>query len=397
MKFHTLSDYPLQDRRILVRVDFNVPIEEGGVSDDSRLVASLPTLKYLHQKGAKIILISHLGRPKGKKDPKFSLEPIVKVLHKLLPKIEISFSEETIGKEVEKKTHELKSGNILVLENLRFYAEEEENDKAFAKQLSHLGDLYVNDAFSASHRAHASIDQITHFLPSCAGCLLEAELTHLEKFLVHTQKPLMAILGGAKISTKLGLIENLISKVDALLIGGAMVGTLLEAQGIFIGDSLSEPSLKKEALSIIKTAKEKKCDLLLSQDVVVETNSGAGPKYRTTSIHEIQKGEMIADIGPQTIEKFKEQLRSAKTVVWNGPLGRVEVPPFDQGTSQIADFLAHQKSMVTICGGGDTVAILNKLDVVDKFSYVSMAGGAFLEWLEGRSLPGLVALEKAAH
>jgi phosphoglycerate kinase len=359
-------------------------------------VASLPTLKYLHQKGAKIILMSHLGRPKGKEDPKFSLKPIVKVLHKLLPKIEISFSEDVVGKKVEKKTHDLKPGNILVLENLRFYGGEEENDRVFAEQLSLLGDLYVNDAFSASHRAHASIDQITHFLPSCAGCLLEAELNHLEKFLVKPHKPLMAILGGAKISTKLGLIENLISKVDALLIGGAMVGTLLEAQGIFIGDSLSEPSLKKEAVAIIKTAKEKKCDLILSQDVVVETKDKAAP-YRTTSIHEIQKGEMIADIGPQTIAKFKEKLIGAKTVVWNGPLGLVEVPPFDQGTTKIGEFLAHQKGMVTVCGGGDTVAILNKLGVGDKFSYVSMAGGAFLEWLEGRSLPGLVALEKAAH
>lgn len=207
----------------------------------------------------------------------------------------------------------------------------------------------------------------------------------------------MALLGGAKISTKLGLIENLLSKVDALLIGGAMVGTILEAQGISIGDSLCEPSLKDSALAILKTAHEKECDLLLSQDVVVETKEASTVKQRTTSIHHIQKGEMIADIGPDTIESFKQKLKKAKTIVWNGPLGQVEVPPFDEGTAQIAEFLAHQKDVITVCGGGDTVAVLNKLGVVDKFSYVSMAGGAFLEWLEGHPLPGLVALEKAAN
>ncbi|HCI49226.1 MAG TPA: phosphoglycerate kinase, partial [Holosporales bacterium] len=392
MKFKTLSDYSLRDKRVLVRVDFNVPMEQGIISDESRIEAVLPTLRYLQEQGARLILMSHLGRPKGQKESQFSLKPLVRVLKRLLPGTSVSFLEETVGDQVERDSHALKAGDILLLENLRFHKQEEENDKDFAKKLAKLGDLYVNDAFSASHRAHASIDEVTHFLPACAGLLLDSELKQLEKFLTHPKEPMMAILGGAKISSKLALIEHLIPKLDTLLIGGAMVGTLLEAQGIFIGDSLSEPSLRKEALSLLEKVKEKKCKLVLSRDVVVVKNKDSGEEQRITSVHDIREKEMIVDVGPETVELFKETLMGAKTVVWNGPLGRIEVEPFDRGTRQIAEFLAHQKDMITVCGGGDTVSILNKLGVIEKFSYVSMAGGAFLEWLEGRSLPGLKAL-----
>lgn len=396
MKFKTLSKAHLKGQRALVRVDFNVPMEKGVVKDESRIVAVLSTLNYLQQQGASIVLMSHLGRPKGKKDEQFSLRPLVKVLQRLLPKAAITFVSDITAKDVEKKSKSLKAGEIMLLENLRFYPEEEENDPKFAKQLARLGDIYVNDAFSACHRAHASIEGIAHFLPSYAGRLLEAELKNLQAFLTTPRPPLVAILGGAKISTKLALIQHLIPKLEALLIGGGMAGTLLEAQGIFIGDSLSEPSLKTEALAIIEKAKKEGCALILSQDVRVARNANTGEGERLTSIHDIQPGEMIMDVGPKTIELFKNTLKRAKTVVWNGPLGRVEVEPFDQGTQSIATFLADQKDMITVSGGGDTVAILNKLDLISKFSYVSMAGGAFLEWLEGRILPGLLALEKQA-
>ena len=397
MKFKALSDFQLKGQRALVRVDFNVPMEKGEVTDESRILAVLPTLIDLQKQGASIVLMSHLGRPEGQQQEKFSIKPLVQVLQRLMPGTQIIFSGDCIGEEAEKKSRVLGAGEILLLENLRFYGEEEANDKQFAQQLGRLGDVYINDAFSACHRAHASIDRITDFLPACAGRLLESELKNLENFLTHPQQPMVAILGGAKISTKLALIEHLIPKLDALLIGGGMAGTLLEAQGVFIGDSLSEPSLKAEAVSLMERAKKEGCDLLLSKDVVVAKNADTGEGKRLTSIHHIQPSEMIMDVGPETIELFKDTLKKAKTVVWNGPLGRVEVEPFDQGTRAMAEFLAHQKGMITVSGGGDTVAILNKLDLVGNFSYVSMAGGAFLEWLEGRSLPGLDALEKAVH
>ncbi|MDC0348868.1 phosphoglycerate kinase [Alphaproteobacteria bacterium] len=393
MKFKTLSDCTVKNKRVLVRVDFNVPMKDGVITDKSRIQSSLLTLKELRESGAKIILISHLGRPKGKKDPIFSLRPMAEVLKKMLPGASLYFSEDTIGSGVEKKSKELSSGDILLLENLRFYPQEEKNDLSFAKKLSLLGDIYVNDAFSASHRSHASIDRITNFLPSYAGRLLEAELKSLKNFLGSPKKPMIGILGGAKISSKLDLIMNLLDKVSALLIGGGMANTFLQASGVSIGSSLNEPSLKKKALSIMKKAETAKCKFILPTDVVVAQDI-KGKKKRIAFIDDIKKTEMVLDVGPETLKNFEEIIKKSKTVIWNGPLGLVEVPPFDQGTQKMAIFLAKQKNIITVSGGGDTAALLNRLDVLEDFSYVSMAGGAFLEWLEGRSLPGLKALEK---
>lgn len=392
MKFETLSDFVVQGKKIVVRADLNVPLFQGQITDNSRILAVLPTLQELLEKGVSVILISHLGRPKNR-EAEFSLRPVAEEIKQLLSPPSFYFADTL--EEAQLHSARLKPGDVMMMENLRFYPEEEENDKAFAQKLAQLGDIYVNDGFSVSHRAHASVEGITHFLPSCAGRLLERELTHLEKFLSYPQPPVVAILGGSKISTKLGLIKNLLPKVDTLLIGGGMAGTLLSAQGISVGASLQEPQMKDEALSLLRLAQQKKCEIVLSTDVMVATHPDTGEGKRLCSVHDIADHEMIMDVGPETIALFQQKLKNAKTVVWNGPLGRVEVPPFAQGTESVAQFLAQQKDMITVSGGGDTVAILNKLGLVERFSYVSLSGGAFLEWLEGKTLPGLVALENA--
>ncbi|MFN7662254.1 MAG: phosphoglycerate kinase [Alphaproteobacteria bacterium] len=392
MKFKTLSDFVVQGKKVVVRADLNVPLFQGQITDNSRILAVLPTLQELLEKGASVILISHLGRPKNR-EAEFSLRPVAEEIKQLLSPSSFYFAETL--EEAQLHSTRLKPGYVMMMENLRFYAEEEENDKAFSQKLAQLGDIYVNDGFSVSHRAHASVEGITHFLPSCAGRLLESELTHLEKFLTHPRPPVVAILGGSKISTKLGLIKNLLPKVNTLLIGGGMAGTLLSAQGISVGASLQEPQMKDEALSLLRLAQQKKCEIVLSTDVMVATHPDTVEGKRLCSVHDIADHEMIMDVGPETIALFQQKLKNAKTVVWNGPLGRVEVPSFAQGTESVAQFLAQQKDMITVSGGGDTVAILNKLGLVERFSYVSLSGGAFLEWLEGKVLPGLVALENA--
>jgi phosphoglycerate kinase len=394
----TLDHVDVKGKRVLLRVDFNVPLEHGKVADKSRILAALPTLQELQKKGAKIILMSHLGRPKGRVNDAYSLKPVVAVLEQCLG-TPVEFSSETIRPTVKDLVDGLKPSQILLLENVRFYPGEEKNDPYFAEQLGGLGDIYVNDAFSVSHRAHASVEGITHYLPAYAGRLVEKELKTLDKHLHHPEKPLMAILGGAKISTKLLLLKNLLEKVDLMAIGGGMAGTFLYARGYEIGKSLCEPSMKLEALDILKEAKRRDIEVILPVDVVVATGSNGGVTYETVSIDHIKPDQMILDVGPKTVEKILDMVDEAKTIVWNGPLGRVEIEPFDRGTTAIAKHIGartHMGKLSSISGGGDTAAVLNHAGCFDQFTYVSMAGGAFLEWLEGHPLPGIEAL-KAKH
>ena len=390
-KIKSLQSVTVKGKIVLVRVDFNVPIEDGVISDDTRILAALPTLKYLQETDARIVLMTHLGRPKGKKVKKYSLLPVVEKLKTIVKNTEIHFASDINDQGLKDKIHQMHPGEILVLENVRFYSGEEENSAAFSKHLAGLGDIFVNDAFSASHRAHASVVGITKYLPSYAGLLFFDELRNLDRFLKRPLKPLWAIIGGAKISTKLPLIKSLIDKVDGLIIGGAMANTLLLSQGKNIGASLVERDLENECKKIIAEAEKKKCTLLLPTDVVVAESPDA-KNVQVKQVEDIENKDMILDVGPGTIEHIEKCLASAKTVIWNGPLGLIEVPPFEKGTEQVAHMLGKIPGVIKVSGGGDTVAILNKLKFINIFSYVSLAGGAFLEWLEGKELPGIKAL-----
>lgn len=385
----------VKDKRVLLRVDFNVPLEHGKVADKSRIMAALPTIQELQKKGAKVIILSHLGRPKGAHNATYSLKSVVRALEQCLG-TSVEFSPEVIGSKAKGLVDALKAGQVLLLENVRFYAGEEKNAPHFAEQLAEFGDIYVNDAFSVSHRAHASVEGITHYLPSYAGRLVEKEIKTLDKHLHHPERPLMALLGGAKISTKLVLLKSLLEKVDLMAIGGGMAGTFLYARGYEVGKSLCEPSMKLEALDILKEAKKRAIEVILPVDVVVATDSNGGVPYETVSIDHIKPDQMILDVGPKTVEKILDMIDKAKTVVWNGPFGRVEVEPFNRGTTALAKHIGartHMRKLSSISGGGDTAAILNQAGCFDEFTYVSMAGGAFLEWLEGHPLPGIEALK----
>ncbi len=398
MKIPTLDHVDVKGKRVLLRVDFNVPLEHGKVGDTSRITAALPTIQELQKKGAKIIILSHLGRPKNSHNTAYSLKPVAVALHHFLG-TPVEFSPETVGPKAQALVDVLKPGHVLLLENVRFHEGEEKNDPHFAKKLAELGDIYVNDAFSVSHRAHASVEGITHYLPSYAGRLVEKELQTLNKHLHHPERPLMAILGGAKISTKLVLLKSLLEKVDLMAIGGGMAGTFLYARGYEVGKSLCEPSMKLEALDVLKEAKKRGIEVILPVDVVVATDSNGGVPYETVSIDHIGPDQMILDAGPKTVERILDMIDTAKTLVWNGPLGRVEVDPFDRGTTAIAKHIGARTQagkLSSISGGGDTAAILNQAGCFNEFTYVSMAGGAFLEWLEGHPLPGIEAL-KAKH
>ncbi len=395
MTIPTLDHVDVKGKRVLLRVDFNVPLEQGKVGDTSRIIATLPTIEELQKKGAKVVILSHLGRPKGHPDLSYSLKPVVEALHQCLA-TPVEFCADAIGPKAQAAVDALKPGHVLLLENVRFYAGEEKNDAHFAKQLAELGDIYVNDAFSVSHRAHGSVEAITHCLPSYAGRLVEKELKTLDQHLHHPERPLMALLGGAKISTKLVLLKSLLEKVDLMAIGGGMAGTFLSAQGYEVGQSLCEPSMKQEALDILKEAKKRGIEVILPEDVVVATSSDGGVPYETVSIDNIGTDQMILDVGPKTLEKILHMIDKAKTLVWNGPLGRVEVEPFDRGTTVLAKHIGMRTEagkLSSISGGGDTAAILNQARCFDQFTYVSMAGGAFLEWLEGHPLPGIEALK----
>ncbi len=390
MKFKTLNDLNAKDKRVLVRLDLNLPIQNGQVTDLTRLERSLPTLEELSKQGAKVIILSHLGRPKGH-DSSLSLKPIAEALKKAMSPTPVFFCESPIGPQVNETIDNLPNGSILLLENIRFNKEEEENDRDFARLLASWGDVYVNDAFSTAHRAHASTEGIADFLPSYAGRLMEEELNALELSLGNPKHPLMAIVGGAKVSTKLPLLENLLPKVDTLVIGGAMANTFLAAQGHAVGASLYEPDLVNTAKDIL----EKSNKILLPIDVIVAHDLHDTPSIQTRVISEVHDDEKIFDIGPLTCAKIIERMKQTKTLLWNGPLGVFEIPPFNHGTIELAHEAAHLTqtgTLLSVAGGGDTVAALAEAKAMDDFTYVSTAGGAFLEWLEGKPLPGVEAL-----
>ena len=382
-----IDQYNYDNKRVLLRVDLNVPSSDGIVLDDTRIDKIIPTIKYLLEANAKIILASHFGRPKGIVDPKFSLNFLVdKLSDKLGQKIEFC-SDISVA-----NTTNLRAKEILLLENLRFYPGETKNDLEFAKQLANLADFYINDAFSCSHRAHASIVKITELLPSAAGLLLIDEVESLSKYLMQPEKPMMAIIGGSKISTKLDLLMNLVNKVDYLVVGGAMANSFLKAQGYEIGASFYEPDLITTAKSILEQAKM----IILPQDVVVAEEISNNALSKIVKVNQVEKNQLILDIGPQTVMHVNNLLRKCKTLVFNGPLGVFEYDQFSLGTIGIAQeivTLTNEGNLISVAGGGDIVAALSKAELVNQFTYISTAGGAFLEWLEGKELPGLKALE----
>ncbi|MBI4786215.1 MAG: phosphoglycerate kinase [Chloroflexi bacterium] len=387
MNKKTVRDIDVKHKRILVRVDFNVPIDNGQVTDDTRLVASLPTIRYLVEQGAKVILASHLGRPKGKYQ-KYSMRSVAARLTQLLGK-PVTFVGDCVGEEVERAVAAMRAGDVIVLENVRFYAEEEKNDPAFAKKLAALADVYVNDAFGSAHRAHASTEGVARYLAAVAGFLMEKELSYLGQALADPAHPFVAILGGAKVGDKIKVIENLLPKVDALLIGGGMANTFLAAQDIAIGQSLVESDKLEIAKGLIEKGGAK---IALPVDVVIADKFAADAQSRVVPVDEVPGDWRILDIGPKTIDAFEEILTSAKTVVWNGPLGVFEMPAFARGTVEIAKRLAKSQA-TTIIGGGDSAAAVEQAGVAAQITHISTGGGASLEFLEGRVLPGVAALQ----
>ncbi|EYS95432.1 phosphoglycerate kinase [Bartonella bacilliformis Peru38] len=394
MKFRTINEANVSGKRVLVRVDFNVPMSQGKVCDNTRLERHKETICALQKRGAKIILLSHCSRPRGKIVPELSLRPVAKALETIMGQ-QIFFVEECIGAPVQTAVEALQEGQILLLENLRFYKEEEDNDADFAEALAQQGDLYVNDAFSVSHRAHASVEAITHYLPSYAGMALQRELQALEKGLDNPKKPVTAIVGGAKVSSKLFVLNHLVTKVDYLVIGGGMANNFLMAQGHNVGKSLCEPMLMDMVKDVIEKARESHCTLVLPVDAVVGLQCETGTPHHHCMIEAIPDEGMILDIGEHSIARINTVIDASATLVWNGPLGVFEVPPFDHGTIAVARYAAARSQKghcVSIAGGGDTVFALNHAGVADDFTYLSTAGGAFLEWMEGKTLPGVLAL-----
>ncbi len=398
-QFKTIDDLQLSGKRVLVRVDFNVPIRDGKITDNSRIVRVLPTIKDLQSQGAKVVLMAHFGRPKGVVVPEMSLAPVAKGLSDALGGEKVTFATNCIGPEVAALIGQLDDGEILLLENLRYHAGEEANDPAFASELAKLGDVYINDAFSAAHRAHASTEALVRLLPAAAGRLMQTELEHLEQALGQPKRPVAALVGGAKVSTKLELLGNLVGKVDVLVIGGGMANTFLNAQGIEVGRSLCEDDLADTALAILQEAKAKGCKVMLPSDVVVASELAPGTASSVVAANSVPADQMILDAGTNAALEISKELESCKTLVWNGPLGCFETEPFDAATNVVAQSaaaLTKEGSLLTVAGGGDTVSALIHAGVADDFTYISTAGGAFLEWLEGKTLPGVKALQEAA-
>ena len=394
MAIKTLNDYNIANKKILVRADLNVPIENGKISDISRLISATLTIKTIQSLGGITILISHFGRPDGLYKEELSLKQVVPELENLL-NCPVKFSSELVGKNVIKKIDNLIGGEILLLENTRFFAEEEMNDKSFSIELSKLGDIFCNDAFSSSHRAHASTVGVSKLLPNCAGQLMKKEIDTLENVLKNPQKPLTAVVGGAKISTKLNLLLNLIKKVDYLVIGGGMANTFLFAKGLQIGKSLCEKNLKETSKRIISEANENNCEIILPHDVVVASEFAANANFSIKNVADINSLDMILDIGPSTCDNINEIFSISKTLIWNGPMGAFEIKPFDKGTintSVFASKLTKNGKLISVAGGGDTVSALKKSKAEKDFTYISLAGGAFLEWMEGKNLPGVECL-----
>ena len=394
MDMKYIDQIEMKGKRVFLRVDFNVPMDkEGNVTSDKRVRASIPTINYALGKGAKLIIASHLGRPKGKRVDEMSLKPVVKVLSGLLQK-EVMFLDDCVGETVERATRNMKEGDIFLLENLRFHPGEDKNDARFAKQLAALCDIYIDDAFAVSHRAAASNSAITGFVQTCAaGFLLKNEVEYFKKAMVNPAKPLVAIIGGAKVSDKIGLLENLIEKVDKIIIGGGMAFTFLRAAGFETGKSLCEEDMLDTARKIQEKAKQKNVQFLLPVDAVVAQSATAEAEAKICGVNEIPKDRIGLDIGPKTISLFSDALKGVKTIIWNGPMGMFELAPFSKGTFELAGAVANSGAL-SIIGGGDTDTAIKKAGLSAKMSYISTGGGAFLEWLEGKTLPGIAALEK---
>lgn len=395
MPFRTLDSLDAAGKRVLLRADLNVPVRDGRITDLTRIERLSPTIRELAQKGAKVIVCSHFDRPKGKRVPEMSLAPMAAALGQVLGR-PVGFADDCVGAAAEQAVAKMAPGDVLVLENTRYHAAEEKNDPAFAADLAKLADVFVNDAFSAAHRAHASTEGVAHHLPSYAGRLMQAELEALDAALGNPARPVAAIVGGAKVSTKLELLGNLVGKVDVLVIGGAMANTFLSAQGIGVGKSLQEAEMHATALEILAKAKAANCDVVLPIDAVTATEFKANPPTRTVAIDAVPADAMILDVGPGSVAALIARLPSLKTLVWNGPLGAFETAPFDAATVALAKAVAaatEAGALRSVAGGGDTVSALRHAGVADRLSYVSSAGGAFLEWLEGKTLPGVAALE----
>jgi len=394
-KLKTTDGIDVAGKRVIVRADLNVPIKNGKVTDATRLERVVPGLKALSDRGAKVIVISHFGRPKGV-DPELSLRPVAQTLQDLLGR-PVKFGEDSIGAAAEAAVQSLSNGDIAVLENLRFHKGEEKNDPEFASALAKLGDVFVGDAFSCAHRAHASTEGITHHLPSYAGPLLMEEINALRTALEKPQRPTAALVGGAKVSTKIPVLTNLVAKVDKLIIGGGMANTFLQAAGTNVGKSLAEPEFAETAREILAKAKEKGCEIILPVDAVIAREFKEGAASEVVAIDDVPADAMILDVGPKSVAHVTDMLTGTKTLLWNGPMGAFEIAPFGEGTfavARAAASLTKAGKLVSVAGGGDTVAALNAASVTDEFTYVSTAGGAFLEWLEGRELPGIAALAR---
>jgi len=387
----TVKDVDVRGRRVLVRVDFNVPLSEGTVTDDTRVRAALPTLRYLVDHGARVIVMSHLGRPKGAPDPQFSLRPVRRVLQRLLGR-NVVFVDDIVGPEAHDAVDRMVDGEIIMLENVRFEPGEKTNDPEFAKALGSLADIYVNDAFGAAHRAHASTEGVAHVLPAYAGLLLAREVETLTGMLTKPERPFVAILGGSKVSDKFGVIDRLLECVDTLIIGGGMCFTLLVAKGVSVGDSLVEQEWVEPAKAMLTKALDEGVELMLPVDFVIADAIEADAETRIVAREEIPAGQMGLDIGPTTVELFKGAISSARTIFWNGPMGVFEMAPFENGTKQIAIAVSRNNRAASIVGGGDSVAALKKFDVEDRITFVSTGGGASMKLLEGSELPGLAAL-----
>ena len=395
--FRTLDGADVSGKRVLTRVDLNVPMSKGVVSDLTRITRVVPTIRDLADGGAKVILLAHFGRPKGAFEVKSTLEPLAVALERELGRT-VTFVADCVGSVAEEAVAAMQDGDVVLLENARFHPGETSNDPAFVAKLAKLGDLYVNDAFSAAHRAHATTEGLARVLPSYAGRTMQAELDYLGKALSHPERPVAAVVGGAKISTKLDLLGNLVKRVDVLIIGGGMANTFLFAQGVGVGTSLCEKDMADTARSIMASAKEAGCTIVLPVDAVVAERFEAGAPDETVPVDAVPADRMILDIGPQTVARIEALLQDVKTLVWNGPFGAFEIKPFDRGTvrvAQAAAALTRAGKLVTVAGGGDTVSALNVAGVADELTYLSTAGGAFLEWLEGKSLPGVEALRQA--
>ena len=394
-RIRTIAGRDVRGKRVLLRVDFNVPMQDGTVTDTTRITRVLPTIKQLSNGGAKIVVLTHLGRPKGRPSPDTSLAPVAAKVAELLGGTPVHFVKDCVGAEAKHGVAALKPGEVVVLENLRYHEGEEKNDMEFARALAELGDLYVDDAFSSSHRAHASVERITHLLPAYAGLLMMAEITALDQALEHPARPVMAIVGGAKVSTKIQVLTNLTERMDALALAGGMASTFLYAQGVEIGKSLCQPDAVLRVKEIMARAREHNCEIVLPQDFVVAKELKTGADWQTCDVRNIPQDQMILDIGPKSVADLKGRFGTMKTLVWNGPVGAFEFAPFGNGTYELmreAARLVRERKLVAIAGGGDTVAALNAAGVGQDFTYVSTAGGAFLEWLEGKNLPAVAAL-----